>query len=212
MRSALPLTYASRVAPGSGRGSKTGPSTTSSRAMPLISPATNNRPASGNATTEHGLVGGERRRRPTRSRASARAGPSPRRVGRRDRLPSAGRAGSAISRSSVPFDEVDHVEAVDGIVAGAAADEDDALTVGRHDDVARLAEREPPRARVLPRERFGVGSSWRHHDLGVLLGVGEVAERLRHAVDADRARDPRRQVDLAVGDRRSAPSRTRAGS
>jgi ATPase subunit of ABC transporter with duplicated ATPase domains len=47
----LVQTYATRRAVGSGRGSNTGPVTTSSRARADTRPATNNRPASANAAT-----------------------------------------------------------------------------------------------------------------------------------------------------------------
>ena len=49
---------------------------------------------------------------------------------------------------------VEHPERVDGIVAGAAAEEHDPVAVGRHRHVARLAQREALCAGVLAGERI----------------------------------------------------------
>ncbi len=48
--------------------------------------------------------------------------------------------------------DIEHVEAVDRIVAGPAADEHDSPAIGRYHEVARLAERKPSGAGELARE------------------------------------------------------------
>ena len=92
-----------------------------------------------------------------------------------------------------------------GSVRPAAAQEHDAPTVGRHDDVARLAECVALGPGELAGERFGGFVGHRTYGTTRILawtsGWPRSVERLGDAVDGDRAGDQRAQVDLALGDR-----------
>ena len=100
--------------------------------------------------------------------------------------------------------DVEHPQAVHRIVAGSRSHEHDPVAVRRHHEVPRLAEREPASARVLAGEGVGHGRGLclrLHEDLGVGLGVAEVDECLRHAVDADGARDDLGIARVALDER-----------
>ena len=82
--------------------------------------------------------------------------------------------------------DVEHVQAVDRIVTGPAADEHDPPAIGRHDEVARLAERQPPSAGELPREgvwwRRGNGvAGFECHGVTMILACSSGLARSRNA-------------------------------
>ena len=152
MRSRLPLTYATRRASGSGCGSNTGPSTASSRAAALSRPA-DEQPA-GERERGHGHRS---------SVANAVMPPAPSRMRSRRARSSGGRSSSAVGRRRGASSAPDRPPAARCRRAATAPTGSSPgssparlrrntarLAVGRHGDVARLAEREPLGAGVLP--------------------------------------------------------------
>ena len=151
---ARPLTYAMRVAVGSGRGSNTGPSTPISRARPDTNPPANRRPATAKATTVPLRSVAYDVMPPAPSRARSRRARSSGGSRRCRRRPTSRTRGSATQTLGAGFD-VEHPQRVHRVAAASAAQEDHPLPIGRHRHVARLAEREPLRSCVLAGEAVG---------------------------------------------------------
>ena len=131
------------------------------------SPPTNSRPAMAKAVTVTAASVAKAVMPPAPSRARSRRARSSGGSSSSSRPPS--RRLGVGDEALVAGRRVDDPQAVDRVGAAAAAQEHDALAVGRHDDVARLAERVALRAGRLAGVRVGAG--------GVRVGAHEDPNR-----------------------------------